>query len=105
MPAPYVLVPAGTLSGRGSGDRVDLPDEVRHHLARVLRLRPGAGVVVADGAGVTASGRLGNGDVRLQSDPTTEPAPAPRVHVWQAIGKGRKHDEVCLLYTSDAADE
>lgn len=104
MPAPYVLVPAGTLAGRSRGDRAPLPDEVRHHLDRVLRLRPGAELVVADGAGVVAPAQLGNGEVALSSDPVEQPAPTPRVHVWQALGKGRKHDEVVRVLTELGVD-
>lgn len=104
MPDPYVLVPAGTLSGRGAGERVELPRDATHHLARVLRLRDGAGVVVADGAGMQVSAALDGSDLRLVDDPVQVPAPRPRVTVWQALGKGRKHDEVVRVLTELGVD-
>ena len=104
MPDPYVLVPAGTFAGRGRGDRVELPDETRHHLARVLRLRDGARVEAADGAGVVAAGCVRGAVLELATDPVEAPAPTPRVHVWQALGKGRKHDEVVRVLTELGVD-
>lgn len=105
MPAPYVLVPAGTFDGRSDGDRVDLPADTVHHLSRVLRLRDGARVVAADGAGAVARGQIGAGAIRLAEDPATVAAPTPRVTVWQALGKGRKHDEVVRVLTELGVDE
>ncbi len=105
MPDPYVLVPAGTFDDRSAGDRVELPPDTVHHLLRVLRLRDGAHVVAADGAGVVVRGQVGGGAMRLAEDPSTVPAPAPRVTVWQALGKGRKHDEVVRVLTELGVDE
>ncbi len=104
MPDPYVLVPAGTFAGRAAGERVDLPPEAEHHLVRVLRLRDGAGVEAADGAGVVVPARLREGTIELTAAPVETPAPAPRVHVWQALGKGRKHDEVVRVLTELGVD-
>lgn len=105
MPDPYVLVPAGTFDGRSAGDRADLPADTRHHLSRVLRLQDGARVVATDGAGVVVRGQIGGGALRLSDDPTPMPAPTPRVTVWQALGKGRKHDEVVRVLTELGVDE
>lgn len=105
MPDPYVLVPTGTFDGRSAGDRVDLPADTLHHLLRVLRLRDGAHVVAADGAGVVVPGQVGGGAMRLAEDPSWVPAPTPRVTVWQALGKGRKHDEVVRVLTELGVDE
>ena len=104
MPDPYVLVPAGTLSGRGAGDRVELPADAAHHLGRVLRLPDEAGVVAADGAGVQVVAALERGALRLVDDPVQELAPSPRITVWQGLGKGRKHDEVVRVLTELGVD-
>ena len=105
MPAPFVVVPSGTFTGRGRGDRVDLPDEARHHLRRVLRLRDGTAVVAADGEGVRARARITGDGLTLDEVPATVPLPIPAVHVWQALGKGRKHDEVVRVLTELGVDE
>lgn len=104
MPAPYVLVPAGTLAGRTAGDRVLLPAETRHHLTRVLRLRDGAVLVAADGAGTQGPGRVVGEAVELTDTPVRTPDPVPRVHVWQGLAKGRKHDEVVRTLTELGVD-
>lgn len=104
MPAPYVLVPAGTFDGAGAGDRVALPPDAAHHLTRVLRLRDGAHVVAADGAGTAAPGQVAGDGIRLGEPPTTTPATRPRVVVWQGLGKGRKHDEVVRVATELGVD-
>ena len=105
MPDPWVLVPPGAAAGRGPGDRVGLPDDVVHHLSRVLRLRPGATVVAADGAGTVVPGRLVDGDaLELVAAPEHVDAPRPRVHVWQGLGKGRKQDEVVRVLTELGVD-
>ena len=104
MPDPYLLVPVGTFAGRRQGERVALPADVRHHVERVLRVREGATLEAADGAGVVAAGHLRGGELELVTDPVEVPAPAPRVHVWQALGKGRKHDEVVRVLTELGVD-
>lgn len=104
MPDPYVLVPAGTFAGRAAGDRVDLPEEARHHLVRVLRLRDGAAVEAADGEGEVVPARLRDGALELMASPRRAAAPAPRIHVWQALGKARKHDEVVRVLTELGVD-
>jgi 16S rRNA (uracil1498-N3)-methyltransferase len=81
------------------GSVIDLPDEEAGHLTRVLRLRPGADVLVFDGRGrewratvdqVTKS----RAAVRLVTVNT--PAPEPRVAIALAIAvlKGDKTDDV-----------
>lgn len=104
MPDPFVLVPAGTFTDRGVDDRVALSPDTRHHLSRVLRLREGAPVVAADGAGVVVPGRFLGDAVELTGAPTRVERPVPRVHVWQALGKGRKHDEVVRVLTELGVD-
>jgi 16S rRNA (uracil1498-N3)-methyltransferase len=102
--APYVLLPSGSLDDRAAGDAVDLPDTVVHHLARVLKLRDGSRVEVADGTGVHAGGHLDAATVVLDVPVRHTPAPTPAVTVWQAVGKGRKHDEVVRTLTELGVD-
>lgn len=104
MPDPFVLVPAGAFEGHRARERIAAPADVVHHLSRVLRLRDGAAVVVADGAGTMAAGRVVDGTIELTEDPFEVPAPTPRIHVWQALGKGRKHDEVVRVLTELGVD-
>ena len=70
-----------------------------HHIARVLRLRPGDGVVVFDGRGREWSGRLSSVTPSTAAIDDLEPrvpAPEPPVHVTLGIGvlKGDQMDAV-----------
>jgi 16S rRNA (uracil1498-N3)-methyltransferase len=79
------------------------------HAATVRRLRPGEDVVLADGAGglagctVTATGR----DALTLSVTRrwTEPPPAPRVLVAQALVKGERGELAVELATEAGVDE
>lgn len=104
MPDPFVLVPPGTLDGCGPGERITLPDGVVHHLARVLRLRDGAAVVAGDGAGTVVDARVVGRRLEVGSAATHVERPRPTVTVWQALGKGRKHDEVVRVLTELGVD-
>lgn len=104
MPDPYVLVPAGAFAEVGAGDVVGLSADAAHHLTRVLRLHDGQPVVAADGDGVVATARLAGHDLRLTGAPVVVPPPTPMVTVWQALGKGRKHDEVVRVLTELGVD-
>jgi hypothetical protein len=68
---------------------VVLEEQDRHHLVRVLRLRPGEAVVACDGAG---SWRLcaltGDGALEPTSEEVTEPAPIGAAAVWLPALKG-----------------
>ena len=68
-----------------------LDDDDRHHLERVLRLRPGDVVTVADGRGGWRRCRLGPGS-RLDphGDVTHEPRPDPVLSVAFALTKGER---------------
>lgn len=101
---PYVHVDA-SLDDAAVGDEVTLSATERHHLGTVLRLRPGASVEVADGRGTTADGRLTEHGVRLATVPVRTPPATPRLVVVQAIGKGRKLDEVVRVATELGVDE
>jgi 16S rRNA (uracil1498-N3)-methyltransferase len=79
--------------------RVELPADESHHLARVLRLEPGADVTVFDGAGREWSGRVATvtrslATVELGAPRT--PAAEPLVHVTLGIGwlKGDQMESV-----------
>ncbi len=86
-------------------ERPTLGDQDRHHLDRVLRLRPGQVVTVSDGAGAwracawAGSGRL---------DPTGEvvrPAPpAPALTVGFALTKGERPEWVVQKLTELGVD-
>jgi 16S rRNA (uracil1498-N3)-methyltransferase len=61
----------------------------RHHLRRVLRLAPGAPLVVTDGAGRRRPCRLGpEGTVVVAGDVVEERPPAPALTVAFALTKG-----------------
>lgn len=80
-------------------DRLTVGGEDGHHLARVLRLRVGEPVTVADGRGrwrpytVTSTGRSAGASVvelEATAPSTTEPDSAPRVAVAFSLTKGEK---------------
>jgi 16S rRNA (uracil1498-N3)-methyltransferase len=87
--------PAATMPGQ----LVALPAEEAEHVARVLRLKPGAAVRVFDGRGLEYSGVLesvtkSTALVRLRD--SIDPAPEPRIAITlaQAVLKGEKMDHV-----------
>jgi 16S rRNA (uracil1498-N3)-methyltransferase len=68
-----------------------LSDEDRHHLERVLRVRPGEEVTVSDGAGRRRRCRLGaGGALEPVGDVEVVPRPAPAVAVAFALTKGAR---------------
>ncbi len=103
MPAPLVVVDA-SLDARVAGDRVDLPDTEVHHLRRVLRRTDGSELVVTDGVGRWAPAVLDMSVAMLTSDPVADPASGPRLHVVQAIGRGRRLDDVVRVVTELGVD-
>lgn len=100
---PYVHVDEA-LAGRAAGERVALSPAEHHHVATVLRLRPGAVLRVADGAGAHAPARLADRYVELTAPVAVEPVPEPRLRVVQALPKGRKLDEVVRVLTELGVD-
>ena len=68
-----------------------LEEDDRHHLERVLRLRPGDEVTVADGRGAWRRCALGHGG-RLEplGDVAHEPRPEPAVTIAFAVTKGER---------------
>jgi 16S rRNA (uracil1498-N3)-methyltransferase len=78
---------------------VTLPDDESHHLARVLRLTPGAEVAVFDGIGHEWTARISavtRHSASLDLIAPRTPAPEPPVHVTLAVGwlKGDQMDTV-----------
>lgn len=100
---PFVHV-AADLAAAGPGDAVPLGEDEAHHLTRVLRLRTGAEVEVADGRGRQAVGVLDAGVVVLTAAPVATPRPRPELVLAQALPKGRKLDEVVRLATELGVD-
>lgn len=72
-------------------DHPVLGDDDRHHLERVLRLRAGDVVTVADGRGGWRRCRLGlGGRLDLDGEVAREPPPDPLVTVAFALTKGER---------------
>lgn len=69
--------------------RPELDDDDRHHLERVLRLRPGDTVTVSDGAGGWRRCRFGP-VLELVGEVTIEPRPGPELTVAFAVVKGER---------------
>lgn len=81
-----------------AGACVALPEAAAHHAVRVLRLSPGAEVVVFDGHGVACPGVIEaikpTVDVRLAEPLPADPAPSCRITLVQALASGDKMDWV-----------
>ena len=72
-------------------DVLRLSAEDRHHLDRVLRLRPGQAVTAADGAGGwRPCAWLGGGHLEPSGEVVRDPAPSPPVTVGFALTKGER---------------
>jgi 16S rRNA (uracil1498-N3)-methyltransferase len=83
--------------------RPDLPPDDRHHLTRVLRLRPGAPIVLCDGRGTWRSAVLGE-PVAWTADPVSEPRPDPSLSVSVALPKGDRADWLIQKVTEIGID-
>lgn len=98
-------VDAAALAFVDSLDEPVLADADLHHLARVLRLRPGAEVCATDGAG---GWRLGTFDGTAHLDPSGdvghEPRPTPELTVAFALVKGEKPELVVQKLTELGVD-
>lgn len=84
---PHLVVP------RPWGDELVVDDAHRHHLERVLRLRPGTAVSYTDGAGVVGTGLLGEGTI-ARGEEATRPAP-PRLDL--VVSPPRARDRTRFL--------
>ncbi len=70
-------------------DDPELDRDTRHHLARVLRLRPGAPIELVDGAGGLRAARW-SGDARPAVDEgVASRAPPPADPLWLVVGPPR----------------
>ena len=91
--AAHVFVSPAELIGDGP---LAPDDDVRHHLARVLRLRDGETVSVSDGAGCwrLATGRRSGDQIMLEptSDVVRDDHPAVPLTIATAIPKGDRLD-------------
>jgi 16S rRNA (uracil1498-N3)-methyltransferase len=87
-------------------DDVDVPllaDDDRHHLERVLRLRAGDPITVADGRGRWRACRLGP-ELGLDGATIVDPAPSPPVTVAFALTKSDKPELAVQKLTEVGAD-
>lgn len=86
-------------------DRPVLGDGDLHHLARVLRVAPGADITVGDGDGRWRPGRFtGTSDVEPAGEVVRDPAPAPPVAVAFALVKGERPELVVQKLTELGVD-
>jgi 16S rRNA (uracil1498-N3)-methyltransferase len=77
-----------------AGSRFPLPEQIRHQVQRVLRLRDGDQLVLLDGRGEAATIRLeGDVCVVLERGPARG-EPAHRLTVWQALLRGDRLEPV-----------
>jgi 16S rRNA (uracil1498-N3)-methyltransferase len=92
-----------------SGDVLTLGGEEGRHAATVRRLRPGERIDVGDGAGTVAECVVSSvAGSTLTLDVTgrrTEPPPAPRLVVVQALAKGDRSDDAVEAMTEVGVDE
>ena len=99
-------------AGESLADMLDVGGEDGHHLARVLRLRAGETVTIADGTGGWRPYRVGSGDrgpaavVHLEAsgELDQEPALSPRLAVAFALTKGDKPELVVQKLTELGVD-
>jgi 16S rRNA (uracil1498-N3)-methyltransferase len=102
--APLFLVAA--LPGSGGPVHLDGPEG--HHAATVQRLRVGEELVLADGRGHLATGRVlsvGKGALDVQLEPTTTvPAADPSLTVVQGIAKGERGELAVQAMTEAGVD-
>jgi 16S rRNA (uracil1498-N3)-methyltransferase len=85
-------------------DRPELADQDRHHLERVLRLRPGDPLTVSDGRGRWRAVRLGAA-LEPAGEVIEVPAPEPALTVAFAPVKGERPEWVVQKLTELGIDE
>lgn len=93
------------LDGVSVEAELDLTAEATHHLHRVLRLRDGATLVVADGRGREAPAVLTASGVTLTGPPQVRRGRRPRLVLAQGLPKGRKLDDVLRQAVELGVDE
>jgi 16S rRNA (uracil1498-N3)-methyltransferase len=82
----------------------EITEEDDHHLCRVLRLRPGAVVVAADGTGRWRPCRLAPGGLQVDGPVVHCPAPTPAVTVAFVPVKGERPEWVVQKLTELGVD-
>lgn len=83
----------------------ELDDDDRHHLERVLRVRAGEEVTVADGRGGWRRCELVPGGVLVPiAEPETRPRPTPEVTIAFALTKGEKPELAVQKLTEIGVD-
>ena len=83
----------------------ELDDDDRHHLERVLRVRAGEEVTVADGRGGWRVCEFAPGGRLVPvADPETRPRPAPAITVAFALTKGEKPEFAVQKLTEVGVD-
>jgi 16S rRNA (uracil1498-N3)-methyltransferase len=90
-----------------SGDRVTLDGDEARHASRVLRVRPGEVVTVADGDGNVVRATVeeaGSRLVAVVTDRWADPPAVPSIHVFPAIPKAGKLDLVVQKLTELGVD-
>jgi 16S rRNA (uracil1498-N3)-methyltransferase len=101
----HVLVDADVLD---VGDRIPLPDDVEHHLRKVLRLRDGDTVGVTDGAGrwrlAVAVVRGPVVELEASSAVVVEPGRAHPITIASAVPKGDRLDWMVQKVTELGVD-
>jgi 16S rRNA (uracil1498-N3)-methyltransferase len=97
-PAGPPLVFAADLSA------LDLDADDRHHLGRVLRVRDGDAVTVADGQGRWRAARFGTQLQPVDERVHAEPAPTPEITVAFAVVKGERPELVVQKLTELGVD-
>jgi 16S rRNA (uracil1498-N3)-methyltransferase len=86
-------------------DRPELADADRHHLERVLRLRPGEEVTASDGVGGLRVCRyLAGGELAPDGDPSHEERPVPAIAVGFALVKSEKPEWIVQKLTECGVD-
>ncbi len=108
MTAPVFVVDPGQLTG-AAGAVVTLSGPEGRHAVSVRRLRIGEPVVLTDGAGTAVHGTVAavEGKDRLEvavAEHRTEPAPAPRITVVQALPKGDRGELAVETMTEAGVD-
>ena len=80
-----------------------LADDDRHHLARVLRVRPGDALTVSDGAGRWRQCRFGD-ELEVAGDIIEVPAPQPALTIGFALVKGDRPELIVQKLTELGVD-
>jgi 16S rRNA (uracil1498-N3)-methyltransferase len=107
--APLFYAPDGSLAGLGPGSTVLLDGPEGHHAATVRRLAAGEPVLLADGSGLLASGRVsavGAGTVTVRLDSCEQVvADGPRFVLVQALAKNDRDEQAVEAATELGVDE